>query len=194
MLVRIDCNTPLRPIDGGGVEVSDDLRLTTVLPTIAWLREQGAAVVLCGHLGRPKGAPDPQYSLAPVAKRLSELLGVEVPLAPTTVGPTATGFIASLAPGDVMMLENLRFEAGETDNDIAFAMSLCEPVDAYVNEAFGASHRAHASIVGPPPILPSAGGKAARAGGRGAVGPARRRARVRSWRCSADRRSATSWR
>ena len=153
VLVRIDCNTPLR--DG---EVSDDLRLTTVLPTIAWLREQGAAVVLCGHLGRPKGAPDPQYSLAPVAKRLSELLGAPVPLASAVVGPAASDMIASLAPGEVMLLENLRFEAGETRNDTGFTVSLCEPVDAYVNEAFGASHREHASIVGPPPILPSAAG------------------------------------
>ncbi len=153
VLVRIDCNTPLR--DG---QVSDDLRLTTVLPTITWLREQGAAVVLCGHLGRPKGTPDPELSLAPVAKRLSELLGTEVALAPTAVGPPAFDRIASLESGDVMLLENLRFERGETDNSPAFAVSLCQPVDAYVNEAFGASHREHASIVGPPPILPSAAG------------------------------------
>lgn len=153
VLVRIDCNTPLR--DG---QVSDDLRLTTVLPTITWLREQGAAVVLCGHLGRPKGTPDPELSLAPVAKRLSELLGTEVALAPTAVGPSASDRIASLESGDVMLLENLRFDRGETDNSPAFAVSLCQPVDAYVNEAFGASHREHASIVGPPPILPSAAG------------------------------------
>jgi len=154
VLVRIDCNTPLR--DG---QVSDDLRLTTVLPTITWLREQGAAVVLCGHLGRPKGTPDPELSLAPVAKRLSELLGTEVALAPTAVGPSASDRIASLESGDVMLLENLRFDRGETDNSPAFAVSLCQPVDAYVNEAFGASHREHASIVGPPPILPSAAGR-----------------------------------
>lgn len=153
VLVRIDCNTPLR--DG---HVSDDLRLTTVLPTITWLREQGAAVVLCGHLGRPKGTPDPELSLAPVAKRLSELLGTEVALAPAAVGPSASDRIASLESGDVMLLENLRFDRGETDNSPAFAVSLCQPVDAYVNEAFGASHREHASIVGPPPILPSAAG------------------------------------
>ncbi|MGZ8763775.1 MAG: phosphoglycerate kinase [Acidimicrobiia bacterium] len=164
VLVRIDCNTPLRPVDSSeassesAVEVADDLRLTTVIPTITWLREQGAAVVLCGHLGRPKGTLAPQYSLAPVAKRLSELLGIDVALAPAVVGPAASDRIASLGPGDVMLLENLRFEKGETDNSPGFAVSLCEPVDAYVNEAFGASHREHASIVGPPPILPSAAG------------------------------------
>ena len=183
VLVRIDCNTPLRPAAGSSaassspgtagtpLEVSDDLRLTTVLPTIEWLRERGAAVVLCGHLGRPKGAPDPQYSLAPVAKRLSELLGTDVALAPTAVGPAAADRIASLEAGDVMLLENLRFERGETDNSPGFAVSLCEPVDAYVNEAFGASHRAHASIVGPPPILPSAAGFS----GTGGVSCSRRR-------------------
>jgi phosphoglycerate kinase len=153
VLVRVDCNTPLR--DG---VVSDDLRLATVIPTVESLRERGAAVVLCGHLGRPKGKPDPAYTLAPVATRLSELLAAPVPLAATVVGFGANDMIASLEPGGVMMLENLRFEAGETENDPAFAVSLCEPVDAYVNEAFGASHREHASIVGPPPILPSAAG------------------------------------
>ena len=159
VLVRIDCNTPLRATDGGGFAVSDDLRLTTVLPTITWLREQGAAVVLCGHLGRPKGKSDPHYGLAPVARRLSELLGTEIAVTAAAVGPDASSRIASLDPGAVLLLENLRFDKGETDNSAAFAVSLCEPVDAYVNEAFGASHRAHASIVGPPPILPSAAGR-----------------------------------
>ncbi len=153
VLVRIDCNTPLR--DG---VVSDDLRLTTVLPTINWLRERGAAVVLCGHLGRPKGVSDLQFSLAPVAARLSELLGAGVALASQVVGSGAAEMIANLGAGDVMLLENLRFEPGEVENSIGFVASLCEPVDAYVNEAFGASHREHASIVGPPLILPSAAG------------------------------------
>jgi phosphoglycerate kinase len=97
--------------------------------------------------------------MAPVAARLGGLLGREVTLSPQVVGPTAASMAASLGPGDVLMLENLRFEPGETANDPAFAVSLCAPADAYVNEAFGASHRAHASIVGPPPILPSAGGR-----------------------------------
>jgi len=154
VLVRVDFNVPLR--DG---EVADDLRITTALPTLRWLREQHAAVVACGHLGRPKGAPDPEWSMAPVARRLAELLGIDVPLAPQVVGPTAASMAASLGPGDVMLLENLRFHRGETTNDPALSVSLCEPVDAYVNDAFGASHRAHASIVGPPRLLPSAAGR-----------------------------------
>lgn len=154
VLVRADFNVPLT--DGA---ITDELRIVTVLPTIQWLQDQGAAVVACGHLGRPKGTPDPQYSMAPVAKRLGELLGKEVPLSPQVVGPTAASMIGSLEQGDVMMLENLRFERGETENSPALAVSLCEPVDAYVNEAFGASHREHASIVGPPRLLPSAAGR-----------------------------------
>jgi phosphoglycerate kinase len=153
-LVRVDLNVPLT--DG---EVADDLRITTALPTLEWLRHEGAAVVVAGHLGRPKGAPDPQYSMAPVAARLSELIGTEVPVAPGVVGPKVEPYAASLGPGDLVMLENLRFEPGETTNDPAFATNLCELADAYVNEAFGASHRSHASIVGPPRILPSAGGR-----------------------------------
>jgi 3-phosphoglycerate kinase len=154
VLMRADFNTPLS--DG---EVSDDLRIATVLPTIRWLQEHGAAVVACGHLGRPKGGFDAQYTMAPVAKRLGQLLGRKVPLAPEVVGPAASEMAASLGEGDVMLLENLRFEPGETANDPALAVNLCEPVDLYVNDAFGASHRAHASIVGPPPLVPSAGGR-----------------------------------
>jgi phosphoglycerate kinase len=152
--VRVDLNVPLE--DG---VITDDLRITTALPTLGWLREQEAAVVVAGHLGRPKGAPDPQYSMAPVAARLGELLGQEVPLAPRVVGAAVEPYVASLEGGNVIMLENLRFERGETTDDPAFATNLCELADAYVNEAFGASHRAHASIVGPPRVLPSAGGR-----------------------------------
>ena len=152
--MRVDLNVPLE----GGV-ITDDLRITTALPTLEWLREQDVAVVVAGHLGRPNGAPDPQYSMAPVAARLGELLGQEVPLAPRVVGAAVEPYVASLEAGDVLMLENLRFEAGETKDDPAFATNLCELADAYVNEAFGASHRAHASIVGPPRVLPSAGGR-----------------------------------
>ncbi|HMG26416.1 MAG TPA: phosphoglycerate kinase [Acidimicrobiia bacterium] len=154
VLVRVDLNVPLE--DGA---VADDLRITTALPTLEWLRTHDAAVVVAGHLGRPKGAPDPQYSMAPVARRLGELLGQEVPLAPGVVGAAVERYVASLEPGDVVMLENLRFEPGETADDPAFATNLCELADAYVNEAFGASHRSHASIVGPPRLLPSAGGR-----------------------------------
>jgi phosphoglycerate kinase len=153
-LVRIDLNVPLQ--DG---QVTDDLRLTTALPTVEWLRAKHAAVVVAGHLGRPQGAPNPKYSMAPVAKRLSELIGTEVPVAPGVVGPKVEPYVENLEPGDVLMLENLRFDPGETADDPAFATNLSALADAYVNEAFGASHRAHASIVGPPRILPSAGGR-----------------------------------
>jgi phosphoglycerate kinase len=154
VLVRVDCNVPLR--DG---KVDDDLRITTALPTLTWLLERDARVVMCGHLGRPKGAPDPKYSLAPVAERFGELLGRPVPLAPGVVGPRVEEEIAALDPGGVLMLENLRFDPGETEYDPAFATNLVVGCDAYVNEAFGASHRAHASIVGPPVVLPSAAGR-----------------------------------
>jgi phosphoglycerate kinase len=153
-LVRVDLNVPLR--DG---VVEDDLRITTALPTINWLRERGAVVVVAGHLGRPKGEVDPQYSMAPVAARLRELLDCDVQLAPAVVGPRVEPLVASSSPGDVVLLENLRFEPGETKNDPAFCLNLSELGDVYVNEAFGASHREHASIVGPPPILPHAGGR-----------------------------------
>jgi len=153
-LVRIDLNVPLR--DG---VVEDDLRIATALPTINWLRDRGAVVVIAGHLGRPKGVVDPQYSMAPVAARLRELLHCDVQLAPAVYGPRVEPLVASSSPGDVVLLENLRFAPGETDNDPAFAINLAELGDVYVNEAFGASHRAHASIVGPPPILPHAGGR-----------------------------------
>jgi phosphoglycerate kinase len=153
VLVRVDLNVPL---EHGAV--ADDLRITTALPTLEWLREHDAAVIVAGHLGRPKGAHDPEYSMAPVAARLAELLGQEVPLAPGVVGAAVEPYVASLEPGDVVMLENLRFERGETQDDPAFSTNLSELADDYVNEAFGASHRAHASIVGPPRLLPSAGG------------------------------------
>lgn len=153
-LVRVDLNVPLR--DG---VVEDDLRITTALPTINWLRDRGAVVVVAGHLGRPQGAVDPQYSMAPIAVRLRELLGCDVQLAPAVVGPRVEPLIASSSPGDVVLLENLRFEPGETKNDPAFCINLAELGDVYVNEAFGASHREHASIVGPPPVLPHAGGR-----------------------------------
>lgn len=154
VLLRADLNAPLR--DG---RVSDDLRLETARPTLDYLRAAGAAIVLCSHLGRPKGKWDAQYSLAPVATRLAELLGVEIELAPAVVGPKAEEAAASLEPGQILLLENLRFEAGETDDDPAFASNLSSLGDGYVNDAFGASHRAHASIMGPPRVLPSAAGR-----------------------------------
>ncbi|MFM8973882.1 MAG: phosphoglycerate kinase [Actinomycetota bacterium] len=153
VLVRAELNTPL-----ANGRVADDLRITTTLPTVEWLRGRGAAVVLAAHLGRPKGAPRAEFSLAPVAARIGELLGAEVPLAPSAVGIDTASMVASLDAGDLMVLENLRFHPGEEANDPAFATNLVAPFDLYVNEAFGASHRAHASIVGPPRVLPAAAG------------------------------------
>jgi phosphoglycerate kinase len=154
VLVRVDLNVPLR--DG---VVEDDLRISTALPTIQWLRERRAVVVVAGHRGRPKGVVDPQYSMAPVAQRMSELLGCDVLLAPAVVGPRVEQLVAPSSPGDVVMVENLRFDPGETADDPAFATNLSGLGDLYVNEAFGASHRAHASIVGPARVLPHAGGR-----------------------------------
>ncbi|OWY62538.1 phosphoglycerate kinase, partial [cyanobacterium TDX16] len=131
VLVRADFNVPL---DDDG-NITDDLRIRSALPTIQWLQEHGAKVTVMTHLGRPKGAPDPRYSVEPVRSRLAEL-----------------------APG-VDLLENLRFDPGETGNDPAFVAKLVDGHDAYVNDAFGASHRAHASVVGPPQHLPSAAGR-----------------------------------
>jgi phosphoglycerate kinase len=152
-LVRVDFNVPLK--DG---HVEDDLRITTALPTLRWLFDRGARVVACGHLGRPKGAPDPAFSMAPVARRLAELLDADVPLVPIA-GPERDAAVADLAPGRMVLLENLRFDPGETANDPDFVTRLTGDADVYVNEAFGASHRAHASIVGPPPLVPCAGGR-----------------------------------
>ena len=154
VLVRADFNVPLE-----GDTVGDDLRIRAALPTIQWLRDQGAAVIACSHLGRPKGTPDPKFSLAPVAARLGELLGAEVPLAPEVVGAEATAMAEALGPGDVMVLENLRFHPGETEDDEEFASALAALADCFVLDAFGAAHRAHASVVGPPRHIPSAAGR-----------------------------------
>jgi phosphoglycerate kinase len=154
VLVRADFNVPL---DGQTIE--DDMRIRAALPTIEWLRSQGAAVIACSHLGRPKGAPDPKYSLAPVAARLGELLGISVPLAPEVVGPSATAMAEALDPGDVMVLENLRFHPGETADDEDLASALAGLADCFVLDAFGAAHREHASVVGPPRHIPSAAGR-----------------------------------
>lgn len=154
VLLRADFNVPLS--DG---RIVDDGRIRAAVPTITWLRQRGAAVVACSHLGRPKGAPDPALSLAPVAARLGELLDAEVAMCPEVVGERASSMAAALGPGDVMVLENLRFHPGETANDDGFADALAALADAYVDDAFGAVHRAHASVVGPPSRLPSAGGR-----------------------------------
>ena len=152
-LVRVDFNVPLR-----AGQVEDDLRITTALPTLRWLFERGVRVVACGHLGRPNGVPDPAASMAPVARRLGELLEADVPVVPLA-GPDRAAATAGLEPGRLLLLENLRFDPGETANDPGFAARLTDDAHVYVNEAFGASHRAHASIVGPPRLVPSAAGR-----------------------------------
>jgi phosphoglycerate kinase len=154
VLLRADFNVPLR--DG---RIDDDLRISTALPTIAYLRARGAEIVCCSHLGRPKGKVDPRYSLAPVAARLGELLGIAVALSPEVAGFESLRRSQSLERGDVMLIENLRFDPGEEANDAAFAANLTELGDVYIDDAFGAAHRAHASIVGPPVVLPSAAGR-----------------------------------
>ncbi|HEX5375174.1 MAG TPA: phosphoglycerate kinase [Solirubrobacterales bacterium] len=154
VLVRVDFNVPL---DGG--RVADDTRIRAALPTIELLRERGASVVLVSHLGRPKGKVVPELSMQPVGERLSELLGgVLVRQAPGVVGEDVETMAAGLGAGDVLLLENVRFEPGETENDPALAESLGRLADIYVNDAFGAAHRAHASTAGVAEHLPGYAG------------------------------------
>ena len=157
VLVRDDLNVP---VDGG--RVSDDGRIRAALTTLAALLDRGAGVIVCAHLGRPKGEPDPRYSLAPVAARLGELLGRTVELAADTTGPAARAAVATLVPGGLVMLENLRFEAGETSKDDAlrgaFADRLAALADLYVSDGFGAVHRRHASVYDVALRLPHAAG------------------------------------
>jgi phosphoglycerate kinase len=141
VFLRADLNAPL---DGGAV--SDDTRLAAVVPTIRFALDRGAAVVLASHLGRPKGGPDPKYSLAPVAARLSQLLERQVPLAPDCVGAETEAQARALKPGEILLLENLRFHPEEEKNDDEFAQRLAALADVYVDDAFAAAHRAHASI------------------------------------------------
>ena len=152
MLLRADLNVPL---DAG--KVSDDTRIRASLPTIELLRERGASVVLVSHLGRPKGV-DPSLSMAPVAERLGELLGTEVKQAPAVDGDEVEGIAAELKPGEVLVLENSRFEPGETKNDPELARALAYLADLYVNDAFGSAHRAHATTHGVTEHMPAYAG------------------------------------
>ena len=150
VLVRCDFNVPLK--DG---VITSDKRIVEALPTIKYLMGQGAKVILCSHMGKPKGEIIPKYSLAPVAARLSELLGVNVPLASDTIGEDAKAKAAALKDGEVMLLENTRFDKREEKNDPEFAKEMASMAEIYVNDAFGAAHRAHASTAGVAAYLPA---------------------------------------
>jgi phosphoglycerate kinase len=153
VLVRVDFNVPM--IDG---QITDDTRIRAALPTIQYLLEHGAAVILCSHLGRPKGGPEPKYSLAPVAAYLGTLLKKEVAFASDCVGQPAEVAASKLKPGEVLVLENTRFHLEEEANDLAFAKGMASLADLYVNDAFGTAHRAHASTEGVTHFLPGVAG------------------------------------
>ncbi len=153
VLVRVDFNVPLK--DG---VVGDDTRIRAALPTLNYLLEHGASLVLCSHLGRPKDGPEPKYSLKPVAAHLSKLLGKPVAFAEDCIGPVAEAAAGKLRPGDVLLLENTRFHQGETKNDPEISKGLAALADIYVNDAFGSAHRAHSSTEGVARLLPAVAG------------------------------------
>ena len=153
VLMRADFNVPLE-----GDEITDDRRIRAAMPTIEYILEHGASLILMSHLGRPKGEVKPALSLAPVAERLSELLEQDVTMAPDSIGAEVEALAAKMKPGDVMLLENTRFHAGEKANDAEYAKQLAQFGDIFVNDAFGAAHRAHASTVGVTDHLPAVGG------------------------------------
>jgi phosphoglycerate kinase len=159
VLVRVDFNVPLKPDADGAVVVADDTRIVSALPTIEELRSRGARLILLSHLGRPKGGADPALSLEPVVERLRALTGARVALAPEVVGERAREMAEGLSDGEILVLENVRFEPGETANDPALARSLADLAELYVNDAFGAAHRAHASTEGVAHLLPAAAGR-----------------------------------
>ena len=157
VLTRVDFNVPLEDGDDGPA-VADDTRIRAALPTIELIRERGAALVLVSHLGRPKDGPDPRLSMDPVRARLAELLGAEVGLADGVVGESVEAAAAALEPGQVLLLENSRFEPGETANDPELAQGLARLAGIYVDDAFGAAHRAHATTEGVAHLLPGYAG------------------------------------
>src|SRR6201999_3834927 len=151
VFIRVDFNVPLA---NGGQEITSDKRIRASLPTIQYALEKGAGVILASHLGRPKGKPNPEMSLKPVAARLGELLGRPVKMAPDCIGPEVVAMMP--APGEVLLLENLRFHPEEEKNDPEFAKQLASLCDIYINDAFGSAHRAHASTEGMIPFVPKA--------------------------------------
>src|SRR5581483_12441097 len=151
VFIRVDFNVPLA---NGGQEITSDKRIRASLPTIQYALEQGAAVILASHLGRPKGKPNPEMSTRPVGAKLSELLGKPVAVAPDCVGPQVEAMLPK--PGEVLLLENLRFHAEEEANDPGFSQQLAKLCDLYVNDAFGSAHRAHASTEGMIAFVPKA--------------------------------------
>lgn len=153
VLVRVDFNVPLTETG-----VGDDTRIRAALPTITYLLDHGAAVILCSHLGRPKGGPDPKYSLKPVAEHLAALLGKKVEFATDSIGPIAESAARNLKPGSILVLENTRFHPEEEKNDLGMAKQLADLADVYVNDAFGTAHRAHASTEGVTHFLPGVAG------------------------------------
>ena len=153
VLVRVDYNVPIK--DG---KVGDDTRIRAAMPTLNYLLEHGAAVILCSHLGRPKGGPDPKYSLKPVAEYLSTLMGKQVAFAEDCVGPAAESAAKALKPGEVLLLENTRFHPEEEKNDLELAKKMASLADVYVNDAFGSAHRAHSSTEGVARFLPAVAG------------------------------------
>ena len=153
VLLRVDFNVPMQ--DG---KVTDDKRIKASLPTINYILEQGASLILMSHLGRPKGGPDPEFSLRPAADVLSSHLGVPVKMASDTVGPEVEKMAKELKPGEVLMLENTRFHKGEEKNDLELAKQMAALADVYVNDAFGSAHRAHSSTEGVAQFLPAVSG------------------------------------
>ena len=155
VLVRVDFNVPFKP---GTIEISDDSRIRAAVETIQYLIKMDSKIILCTHIGRPKGGVVEELRTKPMANRLSRLLGRTVYTTPDCVGPEVKKVVSNMSPGDILMLENLRFHNDEESNNAAFAYELSSPADVYINDAFGAAHRSHASTVGVPMLLPSAAG------------------------------------